>query len=97
MMHSNKHSSFSTAFPIYLQTHQVKIVPKEEPKVEAEEPEKEPAAAAETSQDEQDEDEAVVEDVTEEVEEKKAKEPELVPVAFEEWERLNSQPPLWMR
>ncbi|KAI0723162.1 Hsp90 protein-domain-containing protein [Earliella scabrosa] len=92
----NKHSSFSTAFPIFLQTHHVKMVPREEPKVDDETEEKEPEAPAETPKDEVDEEEAVVEEVTEESEEK-VKEPELVPVPYDEWEHLNSQPPLWMR
>ena len=92
----NKHSSFSTAFPIFLQTHHVKMVPREEPQVDDETEEKEPEAPAETPKDDVDEEEAVVEEVTEESEEK-AKEPELVPMTYDEWEHLNSQPPLWMR
>ncbi len=68
-------------------------VPEEEDPVVAEEkPE-----TSETPKADVDEDEVVIEDVTEEVEEKKRKEPELVPVTREEWVQLNSQPPLWMR
>ncbi|KAI0750667.1 heat shock protein Hsp90 [Daedaleopsis nitida] len=93
----NKHSSFSTSFPIYFLAHRVKMEPVEPVVEEAVEEEKEPDAAAETPKDELDEEEAVVEDVTEETEEKKLKEPEMKHVTYEEWEQLNSQPPLWMR
>ncbi len=43
-----------------------------------------------------DEDEAVVEDVTEK-EEKAKKSPKTKQIQVDEWLRLNSQPPIWMR
>lgn len=42
-----------------------------------------------------DEDEAVVEDVTEK--EEKAKSPKTKQIQVDEWLRLNSQTPIWMR
>lgn len=79
-----KHSSFATAFPIYLHTTRTEEVPVEDE--ESEETEKP------KSEDEDDE-EASVEDVEEEEEKpKKTKS-----VTVEEWVHLNSQPPIWMR
>ena len=89
----NKHSSFSTTFPIYLHTTSTKYVPDEETEVETEEKEKDPEV--ETDDSTVDEDEAVVEDVTEE--EEKPKTPKVKAIEVEEWVRLNSQPPIWMR
>ena len=73
------------------------MVPEEVPEEEPSEDEK--SEAPETPKADIDEDEAVIEDVTEEAEEKekKRKEPELVQVTREEWGQMNSQPPLWMR
>ncbi|GJE84143.1 heat shock protein Hsp90 [Phanerochaete sordida] len=80
----SKHSSFATAFPIYLHTTRTEEVPVDEEEEEVTEKPK--------SEDE-DEDEAVVEDVEEEEEKpKKTKS-----VTVEEWVHLNSQPPIWMR
>ncbi|TFK87065.1 heat shock protein Hsp90 [Polyporus arcularius HHB13444] len=93
----NKHSSFSTSFPIYLLTHRVEMVPQEVPEEDGPVVAEEKSETSETPKADVDEDEVVIEDVTEEVEEKKRKEPELVPVTREEWVQLNSQPPLWMR
>ena len=95
---SNKHSSFSTSFPIYLQTHRVEFRAVEEPEPEdaEEQPKDETPEVKETSV-EDDEDEVVIEDVTDEPEPEKPKVPETVPVTVEDWTQLNSQPPLWMR
>ncbi|TRM67574.1 Hsp90 protein-domain-containing protein [Schizophyllum amplum] len=77
-----KHSSYSSSFPIYL--HRVRV---EEMPVEDEEP----ALKDQTSP--EDDDEAVLEDA-DEVEDKT---PETKMVSVEEWVHLNSQQPLWQR
>lgn len=93
----NKHSSFSTTFPIYLFTQKTVEVPVEE---------EETAAAAEAAEEEEpvkkatDEDEeAVVEDVEEkeDEEEEEEKEVKTESVVVDEWVHLNSQAPIWMR
>ncbi|GBE79623.1 Heat shock protein 90 homolog [Sparassis crispa] len=76
-----KHSLFSSAFPIYLFTQRTEQVPEEE------------ASESETTQDDVDEDEAVVEDVSEAKEEM----PKTKSVTVDEWIHMNSQPPIWMR
>ncbi|KAF9259497.1 HSP90-domain-containing protein [Marasmius fiardii PR-910] len=96
-----KHSSYSTAFPIYLFNQKMIEVPDEEAEAEAkkakelkkkEEKEKKEATESES---EKDEDEAVVE---EEVEEEGEEEPQkMKSVVVDEWLHLNSQPAIWMR
>lgn len=81
----NKHSSFATAFPIYLHTVRTEEVP-----VEEESAEEKPAKKS----DDEDDDEPVVEDVVDEDEEKPV---QTKSVAVEEWVHLNSHPPIWMR
>lgn len=76
-----KHSSFSSTFPIYLLTERTEEVPVEDEESEKPVPEKD------------DEDEAVMED--EKPEEKKA--PKTKTVTVEEWVQLNPEPPIWMR
>ncbi|KAI0650307.1 heat shock protein Hsp90 [Trametes meyenii] len=91
----DKHSSFSTSFPIYMHTTRTEMVPDEEAEAEAKATEA-AKKAKETENPDLDDDEAVVEEVDEEeVEEKR--EPVLKPVTVEEWIQLNSQPPIWMR
>ncbi|OBZ70180.1 Endoplasmin [Grifola frondosa] len=85
----NKHSSFSTAFPIYLFTQRTEEVPDEEPVAE------ETSASTEETA-EIDDEEAVVEEVTDETEEE-AKPPKTKTVTVDEWIHMNSQPPIWMR
>ncbi|EMD40828.1 hypothetical protein CERSUDRAFT_111414 [Gelatoporia subvermispora B] len=84
----NKHSSFSSQFPIYLFTQRTEHVPDEETVEES--------PAEETLEKEVDEDEAVVEDV-DEAEETEIKEPKMKEVVVDEWIHLNSQPPIWVR
>ncbi|TBU32908.1 heat shock protein Hsp90 [Dichomitus squalens] len=91
----NKHSSFSTAFPIYLASKRVEFILDQEAEDEAAAQEKKPDDE-ETTKVDIDEDEAVIEDVTEEVEEPK-KTPKTKQIEVDEWIRLNSQPPIWMR
>ncbi|KAF5370105.1 hypothetical protein D9758_001068 [Tetrapyrgos nigripes] len=96
----NKHSSFSTSFPIYLYTQQEMQVPDdEEPVSEAEETS--PAEALDELEKEEtpkDEDEAIVEDVEEAPEEEQSPAPpKLKTILVDQWQHLNSQPPIWQR
>ncbi|KAI0080893.1 cation-transporting ATPase [Panus rudis PR-1116 ss-1] len=85
-----KHSSFSTTFPIYLLTQKSVEVPDED--AEAEVPKPEETATPET----EDEDEAVVEEEKED-EEKEPPKPKTKTITVEEWVQLNSQAPIWTR
>ena len=93
---SNKHSSFSTSFPIYLASKRVEFVLDQEAEEEPAPEEKKPKAE-ETPKADVDDDEVVIEDVTEEVEEPPKKTPKTKQIQVDEWIRLNSQPPIWMR
>ncbi|KAJ7700068.1 Hsp90 protein-domain-containing protein [Mycena rosella] len=99
----NKHSSYSSTFPIYLFTQTTEEVPDEEavetPSSEDKSPETSEETPASTPEAEkpEDSDEAIVE---EEVEEKKEAEPvppKMKTVVNDEWVQLNALPPLWMR
>ncbi|KAJ7781274.1 Hsp90 protein-domain-containing protein [Mycena metata] len=104
----NKHSSYSSTFPIYLlvqSTEEVPDVPEVEPvDLTATASEDKPAEASETSTPDadtaktpEDSDEATVE---EQVEDKPAAEPvppKMKTVITDEWVQLNALPPLWMR
>ncbi|KAI0677113.1 heat shock protein Hsp90 [Trametes maxima] len=92
----DKHSSFSTSFPIYMHTTRTEMVPDEEAEAEAKAAEA-AKKAEETEKPDLDDDEAVVEEVDEEQETEEKREPVLKPVTVEEWIQLNSQPPIWMR
>lgn len=92
---SNKHSSFSTTFPIYLASKRTEFVLDEEAKEESA-PEEKKSEADEAPKTDVDEDEAVVEDVTEK-EQKEKKSPKTKQIQVDEWLRLNSQTPIWMR
>lgn len=83
----NKHSSFSTTFPIYLFTQRTEEVP-----VEDEETSEETAPSAEFSDEDE---EAVVEDVEDKDDEEK--ELKTKSIVVDEWVHLNSQAPIWMR
>jgi heat shock protein beta len=82
----NKHSVFSSSFPLYLYQQKEEEVP-EEPATETELPIND-EEAAETS-----EDEAVIE----EVKESQPKEAEKKTTLVDNWAHLNAQPPLWTR
>ena len=89
----DKHSSFSTTFPIYLFTQKTEEVPVEEEETSTTEAADEAAASADATDGENEE--AVVEDVEEtEVEQKEQKTKSVV---VDEWVHLNSQAPIWMR
>jgi heat shock protein beta len=103
----NKHSSFSSAFPIYLFTQRTEEVPDEDaaetPAADSAEAsadaEQAPLTTPESSESTTDDDEVVVEDVpsADEAKEKEAPPPKMKSVVVDEWVHLNSQPPLWMR
>lgn len=103
---SNKHSSYSSSFPIYLYTTRTEEVPDEDAaEPVSETPEEstiseatEPTEALETPA-EKDEDEAIVEDVPSD-EDKKSEgppAPKMKSIMVNEWSQLNAQPPLWTR
>lgn len=98
MISSDKHSAFSSTFPIYLFTQKSEEVPVEEDELPKEpeivsEPEKEDEAI------ESDDDEVLIEDVLAEGE-TKPEEP-VVPktkrITVDEWIHANPQPPIWTR
>lgn len=82
----NKHSVFSSSFPIYLFKQQEKEVP------EVEEPVHEPPL-----EDEGDVDRAEDEAVIEEVEDSPAKEVKMKTILVDEWDHVNPRPSLWTR
>jgi len=97
MMSSDKHSAFSSTFPIYLFTQKTTEVQVEEDELPMEletvsEPEEEDKTI------DLDDDEALIEDVL--TEEKKPEEP-AVPktkkVTVSEWVHANPHPPIWTR
>jgi len=95
----DKHSSFSSTFPIYLFTQRTEDVPIEEDEL-PKEPETAPEPEEEGAKIElDDDDEVLIEDVPTE-EETKPEEP-VVPktkkITVDEWVHTNSQPPIWTR
>lgn len=90
----DKHSSYSSTFPIYLRTRKTKEVPDEDAKPEVEETTVESADSSDKA--ERDEEEAVIEDISPESEDKETTK-KTKTVEVEEWLQLNSQPPLWTR
>ncbi|KAJ3555888.1 hypothetical protein NM688_g2333 [Phlebia brevispora] len=106
----NKHSSFSTSFPIYLFTQRTEMVPIEEPQEEktvtetAEAEDESPSVPEEKEELEEslDEEQPTVEEAFDDMMQKLEKEDEekgikTKPVIVDEWVHLNSQPPIWMR
>lgn len=83
----NKHSSFATAFPIYLFTQRTEEIPVEDETVETEKTE-------EPRSDDEDDEEAVVDDLDDLEEENAIKTQSVI---VDEWVHLNSQPPIWVR
>lgn len=84
----NKHSVFSSSFPIYLFTQREKEV--------IEEPVAEPPTSDEAS-DEENPDRAEDEAVIEEVQDSSAKEVKMKKVLVDHWDHVNSRPSLWTR
>jgi len=97
MVSSDKHSAFSSTFPIYLFTQKTEEVPAEEDELP-----KEPETVSEPKDEDNtiklDDDEVIIEDVP--IEEEKPKEP-VVPktkkITTDEWVHANPQPPIWTR
>ncbi|KZP00017.1 heat shock protein Hsp90 [Calocera viscosa TUFC12733] len=89
----DKHSGFSTSFPIYLQTFKTEEVPDEDSPVPADPLE---ADAIDTSPP-VDDSEAIVEDLPEDASPITPPPPRTKNVTRETWEQLNDQPPLWTR
>ncbi|KAI0268205.1 Hsp90 protein-domain-containing protein [Gloeopeniophorella convolvens] len=79
----NKHSVFSSSFPVYLFQQREEEVTEEAPTAET--------ATGDEDGAENDEDEAVIEEVEEEKETVKKT------VVVDDWTHLNAQPPLWTR
>ncbi|KAF7352824.1 HSP90-domain-containing protein [Mycena venus] len=96
----NKHSSYSSTFPIYLFTQKSEEVPDEdavEPSA-SEETAPEASETAETEKkDPEDSDEAIVEEEAEEKPKAEPAPPKMKTVITDEWLQLNALPPLWMR
>ena len=90
----DKHSSFSSTFPIYLMTRKKKEVPDEDEETKTVPSDNDASESPGVA--EEDVEEAVVEDVVTDKEEKEAPK-KMKTVEVEEWLRLNSQPPLWTR
>ncbi|KAJ7507789.1 heat shock protein Hsp90 [Mycena galericulata] len=102
----NKHSSYSSTFPIYLFTQTTEEVPDEDV-IETSSEAKSSESSQETlestldaddkAKEPEDSDEAIVEE--EAVTEEKAAElpPKMKTVVTDEWVQLNALPPLWMR
>ncbi|KAJ7095368.1 Hsp90 protein-domain-containing protein [Mycena belliarum] len=97
----NKHSSYSSTFPIYLFTQSTEEVPDEEA-AQTPASEKTPEAAEETPKadkpkEPEDSDEAIVEEEVEVKKEAESLPPKMKTVVKDEWVQLNALPPLWMR
>ncbi|KAI0796792.1 cation-transporting ATPase [Abortiporus biennis] len=95
-----KHSSFSSQFPIYLFTQRTEEVPDEEVASSDAESSTTSASTEETTSPVSDDDEeAIVEEVSDDAEPKKEEEKEtkMKSVVVDEWVKMNPQAPLWMR
>ncbi|KAG6919444.1 hypothetical protein DXG01_006327 [Tephrocybe rancida] len=95
----NKHSSFSSSFPIYIFTTRTEEVPDEDAVEESSTaiPTATDATEAPEATEVSDEDEAIVEDVLEDSEVKEPEPPKMKSVVVDEWVQLNVQPPVWAR
>jgi heat shock protein beta len=89
----NKHSVFSSAFPIYLFTQRTEQVPDDEVVDAPSAKTQKISGDTETNAKPADDEEVIVEDVAEDSE----KTSKMKIVTVDEWRHLNSQPPLWMR
>jgi len=94
---SDKHSSFSSTFPIYLFTQKTEEIPVEEDELLTEpetvsEPEKEDKTI------ELDDDEVLIEDViSDEEKEQEPAVPKTKKITVDEWVHANPHPPIWTR
>lgn len=104
---SAKHSSFSSAFPIYLYTTQTEEVPDVDEALEDSSTASAESTSTSVSVDDAsetpkdvDEDEAIVEDVEDvkiKVEEENEKPMKMKTIVTEDWVHLNALPPIWTR
>src|SRR5258708_37706326 len=97
---SQKHSAFSTSYPIFLYTTKTEEIPDPEAVIEqAVEPEADRKQT--TPKDTEDEDDSIEDVVEEEAPstdgEEKTQPVPMKNVTTEEWVHLNNQPPLWQR
>ena len=96
VMSSDKHSAFSSTFPIYLFTQKTEEVP-----VEEDELPEEPVTVPESEEEdivELDDDEVLIEDVpTEEEKPEESVVPKTKKITVDEWVHANPQPPIWTR
>lgn len=95
LRHSNKHSSFSSSFPIYLFERWTEEVADEEASNTPEVPGPSEALSALSTPEE--DDEAIIEVAPKNDEAEESLLPKVKNVTKEEWSRLNAQPPLWAR
>ncbi|KAJ7591081.1 Hsp90 protein-domain-containing protein [Mycena floridula] len=96
----NKHSLFSSTFPIYLLEQRTEEFPDPDQGTDAEPSESASADSSnETPKDEapKDEDEAIVEDVPSEEEKKEALPVKMRSILVDHWVQLNAQAPIWSR
>lgn len=91
-LRSNKHSGFSTAFPIYQFTQENEEVPIEEEETREDRKEDEEGGKV-YEESEEDEEAAVIEDA----EEKEEAKPKTKTVVVDKWAHLNPAPPIWQR
>ena len=97
---SNKHSSYSSSFPIYVFTQKTEEVPDEDPlEPSISSSESNPETTQALVPPEENEDQAIVEEITSDGKESAAEStpPKMKSVVVDEWVRLNAQPPLWTR
>lgn len=90
----NKHSLFSSTFPIYLFTQRTEEIPDPDRVVE---PEPSPTPSDVSEETPKDDDEAILEDVPSENKDTEAPPVKMKSVLVDEWVQLNSQPPIWTR
>ncbi|KZT55288.1 heat shock protein Hsp90, partial [Calocera cornea HHB12733] len=89
-----KHSSFSTTYPIYLQTFVTEEVPDEDASPLDSPPKHEPGTDTDADADAE---AAIIEDLPDDTPPPVPSAPATKNVTREAWERLNDQPPLWTR
>ena len=89
---SNKHSGFSSTFPIYLYRQYEDEVPVEDEEQSSPEDDRQDKKV-----DNDDDDEAVIEEVSDDEPKAEEKEKKTVKVLKEEWMHLNPLPPVWIR
>ncbi|KAH8105965.1 heat shock protein Hsp90 [Cristinia sonorae] len=91
----NKHSSFSSSFPVYLFTQRLETVPDDEEETATTTASEE--VATPSIQSESDEDEVVIEEAAEPLQEKTEKNLKTKTVTVDEWVQMNAQAPIWTR